>query len=252
MPAGWPGEHARRSTPSGLIAVASGLCLILLAAACSASASQAGQPAPGTSPASQPALSPHAPAPVPMALQITPAAYQLPSGIAREVVLAQDGRLLIAGGLTQRSATTDAITVLNPATGELTRAGRLAAPTHDAAGAILAGRPYVFGGGVQASVAGVQAPNPPSPATATGQLPRPHSASSAVPRGAARHHFVADASDGVDAVVHAEFFKTGHLLVKRGIKGRVPGMKYGNYLYDPAGASRAAPWAVVRNVRRCG
>ena len=119
-----------------------------------------------------------------LTLQITPAAYQLPSGIAREVVLAQRDRLLIAGGLTQRSATTSAITLLDPATGRLTATGRLATPTHDAAGAILAGRPYVFGGGAQASVAGVQALNPRRAAAVAGQLPGPRSDLAAVTLGA--------------------------------------------------------------------
>jgi hypothetical protein len=118
-----------------------------------------------------------------MALQITPAAYQLPSGIAREVVFTRDGQLLIAGGLTQQSATTDAMTMLNPTTGRITRAGRLAEPTHDAAGALLSGRPYVFGGGVEASVAGVQALTPGGTATVTGQLPGPRSDASAVTLG---------------------------------------------------------------------
>jgi hypothetical protein len=140
--------------------VSSGLCLSLLAAACSGLAGPAGQPR-QTHPAAQPSAPARQPAArAPMVLQITPAAYQLPSGIAREVVLAQRNGLLIAGGLTQRSATTNAITMLAPATGRLTPAGQLAAPTRDAAGAILAGRSYIFGGGERASVAGVQAVNP--------------------------------------------------------------------------------------------
>ena len=91
-----------------------------------------------------------------MTLQVTPAAYQLPAGISREVVLARGSDLLIIGGLNQRSVTTSAITVLNPVTGRTARAGRLADPSHDAAGALLGGRPYLFGGGVAASLAAVQ------------------------------------------------------------------------------------------------
>ena len=75
-----------------------------------------------------------------MALQVTPAAYQLPAGISREVVLARGSDLLIIGGLNQRSVTTSAITELNPVTGRTTRAGRLADPSHDAAGALLGGQ----------------------------------------------------------------------------------------------------------------
>jgi hypothetical protein len=155
----------------------------VVAAACTR-AGPAGQFPAAAHPASRPALAPQSPAAsARLALEITPAAYQLPSGIAREVVLAQGSGLLIAGGLTQRAATTDAIAVLDPATGKLTLAGRLATPTHDAAGAIVAGRPYVFGGGVRASAAGVQALGPHRTATVTGRLPGPRSDSAALTLG---------------------------------------------------------------------
>jgi hypothetical protein len=155
----------------------------VVAAACTR-AVPAGQFPAAAHPASRQALAPQSPAAsARLALEITPAAYQLPSGIAREVVLAQGSGLLIAGGLTQRAATTDAIAVLDPATGKLTLAGRLATPTHDAAGAIVAGRPYVFGGGVRASAAGVQALGPHRTATVTGRLPGPRSDSAALTLG---------------------------------------------------------------------
>jgi hypothetical protein len=115
-----------------------------------------------------------------MALQVTPAAYQLPAGISREVVLARGSDLLIIGGLNQRSVTTSAITVLNPVTGRTTRAGRLADPSHDAAGALLGGRPYLFGGGVAASLAAVQSLRLGGTASVTGQLPGPRSDLSSV------------------------------------------------------------------------
>ena len=115
-----------------------------------------------------------------MALQVTPAAYQLPAGISREVVLARGSDLLIIGGLNQRSVTTSAITVLNPVTGRTTRAARLADPSHDAAGALLGGRPYLFGGGVTASLAAVQSLRRAGQASVTGQLPGPRSDLSSV------------------------------------------------------------------------
>ena len=70
---------------------------------------------------------------------------------------------------------------------------RLAVPTHDAAGATVGGRTFVFGGGEQASVATVQqvtgpaararaATTPGSP-TVTGRLPRPRSDLTAVTQG---------------------------------------------------------------------
>jgi len=179
--AGWPGKHAGPGTLPRLIAVAGGLSLTL-AAACSASTGGPGPPAPATRAASHPAM------PVPsgqlaMALQITPAPYQLPSPVAREVVVARGSDLLIAGGLGLASASTDTTSLLNPVTGRVTRAGRLARPTHDAAGAVLSGRAYVFGGGAAASVAGVQAFHPGGTATITARLPRPRSDVSAVTLG---------------------------------------------------------------------
>jgi hypothetical protein len=157
--------------------------LALAAAGCSAASVPGVRAGATTAAASRPGshrADGHPPA---LTLQITPAPYQLPAGIAREVVFAQHGDLLIAGGLTQRSATTAALSLLDPVTGRVTRAGRLAQPTHDAAGALLSGRPYVFGGGVQASIAGVQAVSPGGAATIAGLLPGPRSDLSSVTLG---------------------------------------------------------------------
>jgi hypothetical protein len=98
-------------------------------------------------------------------------------------VLARGGNLLIIGGLNQRSVTTSAITQLNPVTGRTTRAGRLADPSHDAAGALLGGRAYLFGGGVQVSLAAVQSLRHSGAASVTGQLPGPRSDLSSVTLG---------------------------------------------------------------------
>jgi DNA-binding beta-propeller fold protein YncE len=92
-----------------------------------------------------------------MALQVTPAPYQLPAPLSREVALPGPNGLLIAGGLTAQGTSTDAVTGLNPVTGATNVAGHLAAATHDAAGASLGGQTYLFGGGTAASVPTVQA-----------------------------------------------------------------------------------------------
>jgi hypothetical protein len=179
VPVDRPASPRRGTSRWRLTLVAGGACLGLLAA-CSA--------APGPAPhrtASAPARSaaPAPPASPPLAVQITPAAYQLPSGISREVVLPSGGNLLIIGGLDQRSVTTPAITRLNPVTGRTTQAGRLAAASHDAAGAVLGGTPYLFGGGVTASLAAVQSLRGGGSATVAGQLPGPRSDLSAVTLG---------------------------------------------------------------------
>ena len=106
-------------------------------------------------------------------LQVMPAPYQLPAPLSREVALPAAGGLLIEGGLTAQGTSTDAVTGLDPVTGVTRRAGRLAAATHDAAGASLGGQTYLFGGGTVASVPAVQALTVGASSTAAvvGQLP---------------------------------------------------------------------------------
>jgi hypothetical protein len=106
-----------------------------------------------------------------LVLQVSPAPYQLPAAVSRATVLPAGSGLLILGGLTPRSVSTDAVTRLDPATGATRPAGTLASATHDAAGAVLGGRPYLFGGGSAASVATVQAVSTGGVAAVTGRLP---------------------------------------------------------------------------------
>ena len=137
MSAGPHGNLAPGAT-RWLTAVAGGLCLSLAAAACSASAGSS----PQRSAASRTSAATPSPAPSrPLTLQVTRAAYRLPSAISRAVVLARGQDLLIIGGITQALTTTGAIIQLNPATGRAAPAGQLATPAHDAAGAVLGGRP---------------------------------------------------------------------------------------------------------------
>jgi N-acetylneuraminic acid mutarotase len=176
--AGRTGSLARGAPRWRLALLAGGGCLGLLAA-CSAGPG----PSSHRSAAAAPSTHQAAPSPsaaVPLSVQVTPAAYQLPSGISREVVLPSGGNLLIIGGLNQRSVTTRTITQLNPVTGRTTHAGHLAAASHDAAGAVLGGQPYLFGGGVAASLATVQSLRNGGAATVAGQLPRPRSDLSSV------------------------------------------------------------------------
>jgi hypothetical protein len=181
VPAGYPQRPARRLSRSRILAAA-GMGVAVLVTACSGSSGpQAAKPSPSSSPSSRaPAASP-SPA---LALQVTPAPYQLPTGISREVVLTSGRNLLLAGGLTPQGTSTDAVTLLDPVTGQTTGAGLLASPTHDAGGAVIGGQSFVFGGGEQASVAAVQAIALRSRATVTGQLPLPRSDLSAVTVGA--------------------------------------------------------------------
>jgi DNA-binding beta-propeller fold protein YncE len=132
---------------------------------------------------------PHGAAPFRMMLQVTPAPYQLRAPLSRETVMSGAGGLLLAGGLTAQGTSTDSLTALDPATGATTVAGRLAAATHDAAGATLGGRAYLFGGGTEASVPTIQAFTPPAApagrvrAAVVGQLPAARSDASGVTAG---------------------------------------------------------------------
>lgn len=168
------------ATTRWLTAVAGGLCLSLAAAACSASA---GPPAQGSAAARTSAPARSAAARAPMDLQVTRADYHLPAAISREVVLARGPDLLVIGGITQQLTTTGTIIQLNPVTGRATRAGQLAHPAHDASGAVLAGRPYLFGGGDQTELASVQALRHRGTAAVAGQLPGPRSDISSVTLG---------------------------------------------------------------------
>jgi hypothetical protein len=160
--------------PRRLAAIALGIISSIASAACTAHGTAA--PPHALHPKPQPSRAPQRTA----TLEITPAAYQLPSGISREVVLADGRNLLIIGGLNQQSVTTRTVTRLNPVTGRTFPAGRLADPTHDAAGAVLGGTPYVFGGGAAASIADIQALPGRRAGSVAGQLPRARSDLSSV------------------------------------------------------------------------
>ena len=139
---------------------------------------------------------------------MSPAPYQLPSGLAREVVLPEGRDLLLAGGLTPQSTSTAAVRLLNPLTGRTTRTGRLTVPTHDAAGATLGGRAFVFGGGEQSSVATVQempaqAVAGHRTATVAGRLPGARSDLVAVTRGGTAYLLGGYDGAGYDATVLA-------------------------------------------------
>jgi outer membrane protein assembly factor BamB len=107
-------------------------------------------------------------------LPIHTAHSRLPAPIERTVAAAWRGRILIAGGLAASGQSTAGVFALNPVSGRLASLGALPQPVHDAAGALIGGRLYVFGGGVVASSDAVQAFDP---ATRRGvsvaRLPRP-------------------------------------------------------------------------------
>ena len=83
--------------------------------------------------------------------------YRLPAPVEREVAVADRGAVVLAGGLAANGASTDGVFRLDPSSGVLTQLGSLPQPFHDAAGAVLGRRLFVFGGGSATSTATVQA-----------------------------------------------------------------------------------------------
>ena len=126
--------------------------------ACSAGAKQA--QAPVTRP---PSATPSAPVRHVLVLRATTAPWRLAAPMSREVVLADGASLLVSGGLRADGVSSAAVVRLDPATGASRHVANLASATHDAGGAVLAGRDVVFGGGSATSVRTVQAFTPGAP-----------------------------------------------------------------------------------------
>ena len=115
--------------------------------------------------------------PGPARLQVTIAAWQLPQPLSRTVALAVDGNIDIFGGLTAAGATTTgSVLQIDPSTGNTQTAGNLPVPVHDAAGATMTSRYYLFGGGAASLTTAVQVYAPDrshasAPLSIAGQLP---------------------------------------------------------------------------------
>jgi len=108
-------------------------------------------------------------------------AWALPNPLSRMVVLSDgSGRVMILGGLTAGDTSANGVFRLDLADGQLTAVSSLPDAVHDAAGAQLAGRDLVIGGGSTSTIAAVQAmATGGGPATVLAQLPEPRSDDSA-------------------------------------------------------------------------
>jgi N-acetylneuraminic acid mutarotase len=99
----------------------------------------------------------------------------LPVSLSRAVALpGTAGHVLVLSGLHDGERSTDAVLDLDPAGGTATVLARLPLAVHDAAGALLAGVPTVFGGGAGHEVAAVQQYQPTAKKALTvGRVPTP-------------------------------------------------------------------------------
>jgi Kelch motif len=134
--------------------------LLVMAAGCSG-ASSAGGAGPASTTTTVPAVS------------VTPAPWHLSAPVSRAVVVSSGDEILVAGGLNSADESVTSVLRVDPQSGSIARIGSLGRPTHDAAGAITAGRALVFGGGsttVLATVEGIDVASGSS--RAVGSLPR--------------------------------------------------------------------------------
>ena len=109
-----------------------------------------------------------------LALAAARTAWHLPASRSREVTLDWSGSLIVAGGL-ESSGTTTSILLVDPSTGMMRPAGSLAVATHDAAGAVIGGAAFVFGGGDATTIDAVQRFVPGANARVVAHLPEPRS-----------------------------------------------------------------------------
>jgi hypothetical protein len=91
------------------------------------------------------------------AVHVQPAGYRLPAPVQREVAVASGSSALVAGGLDAGGSSTSGVFRLDPASGALAPLGSVPEPFHDAAGALIGRRLFVFGGGAAHSSSTIQA-----------------------------------------------------------------------------------------------
>ena len=144
-------RHIRRRAPS--------MFLLLVATACSRTA-----PGPilAASPASAASAipSPSAAGLTQQVLRIGAAPYRLDAPVQREVAVLDGRTVYLAGGLDASNVSVSGVFALNPATGQLRSLGSMPNAFHDAAGAMIGGKLFVFGGGSLAGTDLVQAFDP--------------------------------------------------------------------------------------------
>ena len=153
-------------------------CLGLVATACSSS-TPAAKPAPKqpstTTKAPTGSTATTSPASSTPKQVVIASPFQLPRGSARAALVADGDHLLLLGGFNSAKQTIAEILRIDPTTKSVTNAGSLNAAVHDAAGARVAGRPMVFGGGNSTETAGVQAVGADGRVSTIGKLPIPRS-----------------------------------------------------------------------------
>ena len=158
---------APRPLPSRVAAAAAVAALALLAAACGGAAPSGSSTTTAGGGGTTTTGAPH--------LSATAAPYQLPAPVSREVVVSDGSRLVVLGGLDRSQSSVAGVYALEPGTGALSHIGQLARSVHDAAGAVIGGSDFVFGGGSPTTFDLVQSFAGSATGRLAGHLPRPRS-----------------------------------------------------------------------------
>jgi hypothetical protein len=179
---------------------------------------------------------------------VSAAPFHLPAPVQREVGVATPNGILLAGGLDAGGSSTSGVFRMDPVTGRVVLLGSLPRPFHDAAGAFLAGRLFVFGGGASVSSAAVQEFDPATRrGRLVGALPRP--LSDLVSAAIGHEVYLVGGYDGRAA--RAEVYRTSD-GVHFQLAGRLPvGLRYpavvavGTTLVVAGGVASSGPSSAV-------
>ncbi len=107
-----------------------------------------------------------------MVMRVGVAPYRLAAPVQREVAVLDGRTVYLAGGLDASDVSASGVFALDPDTGRLRTLGSMPNPFHDAAGAMIGGKLFVFGGGSSAGTSIVQAFDPATrTAAVVGHLP---------------------------------------------------------------------------------
>jgi DNA-binding beta-propeller fold protein YncE len=129
------------------------LSLVVALATCTSDAA----PPLSSGPASDPSAAGLPAPPATTVVRLVRGLHPLPAPVERAVAAPDGSKVVIAGGLDAAGSSTDGVFAFAPTTGHLVRLGTLPVPFHDAAGALLGGALFVFGGGETTTVDTVQA-----------------------------------------------------------------------------------------------
>jgi len=183
-------------------------------------------------------------------LEAVEAPWLLPAPVSRATVVADGSGVLVTGGLEANQASSSGVFLLDPSTGLLTQTGSLAVPTHDAAGASIGGRAFVFGGGALTVSDSVQLLSPSGAATTAAHLPQPRADLASIKVGATV--YLVGGYDG-NASLRDVLATTDGVTFR--VAARLPlGVRYpavaaaGTVIYVFGGESAGSPTAAVEAI----